>query len=69
MRHGFSEEEVKSIIQDELNKKPDLKYYINNPYIEELVSLIIDGVSKAIVSNCDKAVNSIVDDLKHSGWR
>ncbi len=61
MRYGLSEADVKSIIQGELDRNPDLKYYINNPYFDEYMSLLIDGISKAIVENS----KSIISDIEH----
>ena len=60
MNYGLSNSEVKGIIQNELDKNPDLKYYINNPYFDEFVSLLIDGISIAIEKNNRK----IIDDIK-----
>ncbi len=65
MKYGLSESEVKRIIQDELDKNPDLKYYINNPYFNEMLSLLIDGVSKAIICNGEKILNDIERELRN----
>ena len=56
MKYGLSEHEAKEIIQQELDKNPDLKYYINNPYLEELITLLIDGISKAIAKNNEEVI-------------
>ena len=71
MRYGLSEDGVKEIIQYELDKNPDLKYYLNNPYLEELISLLIDGISNAIVENREKVVRDIEQDIKRhrNAWR
>ena len=65
MRYGLSENQIKDIIQQQLDKKPDLKYYINNSYLEELVSLLIDGISVAIVKNSKK----VIDDIEREARR
>lgn len=49
--NGLSKERIKMIINSSLNKNPDIKYYINNEYVEELVELLIDGVATAICEN------------------
>ena len=54
----------KGIIRHSLNKNPDLKYYINNEYIEELLNLLIDGVSKAIEENNKKVISDIEHELR-----
>lgn len=59
MIYGLSNSQVKGIIQNELDKNPDLKYYINNPYFDEFISLLIDGISKAIVENSRKVIDDI----------
>lgn len=64
MDRGLSEYQIKNIIQQELDKNPDLKYYINNPYIDELLSLLIEGVAKAVVENTREFINSIERDAR-----
>ena len=63
MRYGLSESDVKSIIQGEFDRNPDLKYYINNPYFDEYMSLLIDGISKAIVENSKNVISDIEREL------
>ena len=48
MQYGLKDYEVERIIRHSLNKNPDLKYYINNDYIDEMINLLVIGVSKAI---------------------
>lgn len=67
MNYGLSEHEAKEIIQHELDKNPDLKYYINNPYLEEFVTLLIDGISKAIAKNNEEVINDVTRDLRMHG--
>jgi hypothetical protein len=63
-RYGLNDYEVERIIRHSLNKNPDLKYYINNEYIEELLNLLIDGVSKAIEENNKKVISDIEHELR-----
>ena len=63
-RYGLNDYEVERIIRHSLNKNPDLKYYINNEYIEELLNLLIDGVSKAIEENNKKLISDIEHELR-----
>ena len=63
-RYGLNDYEVERIIRHSLNKNPDLKYYINNEYIEELLNLLIDGVSKAIEENTKKVISDIEHELR-----
>ena len=59
MEFGFTENEIRGIIRGELDKNPDLIFYINNPYFNEYISLLIDGVSKAIAANSQKVIDDI----------
>ena len=71
MDYGLSEHQVKEIIQHELDNNPDLKYYINNQYFDEFVSLLLDGISKAIVASSNKVITNLERDIKrHSSvWK
>lgn len=57
---GLRNDEIENIIRYSLNKNPDLKYYIGNDYIEELINLLVEGVANAIVENNKK----VIDDYK-----
>ena len=71
MRYGLSEERIKSIIQEELDKNPELKYYINNPYFDEFITLLLNGISKAIALQSKSVIEDINRDIrqKTSSWR
>lgn len=62
--YGLNEREAKEIIKSSLLKNPDLKYYINNDYIEEIINLLIEGVAKAIEENNRKIVKDVERELK-----
>lgn len=51
MRYGLRRNEVKRIIKQRINNNPDIFYYIEDEYIEELVDLISDGIADAIEAN------------------
>ena len=57
--YGLTKNDAERIIKDSLNKNPDLKYYINNDYIDELVSLLIEGVCNVIEENNKKVIRDI----------
>lgn len=59
--YGLTKNEAERIIRDSLNKNPDLKYYVNNDYIDELLALLIDGVCNAIEENNKK----VIWDIEH----
>ncbi|WP_431027042.1 hypothetical protein [Lysinibacillus sp. LZ02] len=59
MKYGLSKYEVERIIKSSLNKNPDIFYYIEDDYIEELLKLLVEGVSKAIEENNKKLLNDL----------
>lgn len=63
LRYGLKDYEVEKIIRHSLNKNPDLKYYINNEYIEEFLNLLIEGISKAIEENNKKVISDFEREL------
>ncbi len=65
MRYGMSYYEIKQIILESVERNPDLKYYINNDYIYELVDAILDGVSIAIERNAETVLENIQRDLRN----
>lgn len=64
MQYGLKDYEVEKIIRHSLNKNPDLKYYINNDYLDELISLLIEGVSQAIEENNRKVFSDIEREIR-----
>lgn len=64
--YGYSKEMISEIIKNRLKDNPDLKYYINNDYIAELVNLLIDGIAEAIEINTAKAFDDLSAQAIHS---
>ena len=64
MQYGLKDYELETIIRHSLNKNPDLKYYINNDYLDELISLLIEGVSQAIEENTRKVISDIEREIR-----
>ena len=64
--YGYSKEMISEIIKNRLKDNPDLKYYINNDYIAELVNLLIDGIAEAIEINTAKAFADLSAQAIHS---
>lgn len=62
---GFDKKYICDIIQNRLQDNPDLKYYINNDYIEQLVNLLIDGVAEAIERNTQKAFTDLENKIRY----
>ena len=64
--YGYSKEMISEIIKNRLKDNPDLKYYINNDYIAELVNLLIDGIAEAIEINTAKPFDDLSAQAIHS---
>lgn len=64
MSYGLDKRELKKIITEKVEKNPDLKYYINDDYIYELVEAIVDGVSEAIEKNTKAVFRQLERELK-----
>ena len=63
-RYGLSKYQARRLIEKSLNKNPDLKYYINNDYFEEIIELLIDGICDVIEENNEKVIRDIEHQLK-----
>lgn len=64
MAYGLDKRELKKIITEKVEKNPDLKYYINDDYIYELVDVIIVGVSEAIEKNTKTVFRQLEHELR-----
>ncbi|WP_342558241.1 hypothetical protein [Metasolibacillus sp. FSL K6-0083] len=64
MRYGLRRNEVKRIIKQRINNNPDIFYYIEDEYIEELVDLISDGIADAIEANNKKLIDDLTKGLR-----
>lgn len=64
MFYGLDKPKLKKIITERVEKNPDLKYYINDDYIYELVEAIVDGVSEAIEKNTKVVFRQLERELK-----
>ena len=59
---GIGIDKIGNFILSKVN--PDLKYYINNDYLDELISLLIEGVSQAIEENNRKVISDIEREIR-----
>ena len=64
MSYGLSHYKIRKLIMESIDKNPNLKYYINDDYIYELVDAIVDGVSIAIEENTKTVIREIERDLR-----
>ena len=56
---GNDKDEIKRVIMYHLNQKPDLKYSSNNSYIDELIDLLIEGISDAVARNTENVLQEL----------
>ena len=56
---GNDKDEIKRVIMYHLNQKPDLKYVLNNSYIDELIDLLIEGISDAVARNTENVLQEL----------
>lgn len=60
MSKGLRKEQIERIIIASIEKNPDLKYYIDDEYVLELINLLIEGVSKSIEENNKKLMSDLL---------
>ena len=58
VHYGLDKYEAEKILKEYLDKEPDLKYYIDNDYIEKMVDTLIEGIAKVI--EVFKSLNSLL---------
>lgn len=64
MSYGLDHSAIRRIIIQSIERNPDLKYYVDNDYIYELVDAIVDGVSAAIEENTKTVIRQIERELR-----
>ena len=64
VHYGLDKYEAEKILKEYLDKEPDLKYYIDNDYIEKIVDTLIEGIAKVIEKNNEKVEEDIKRELR-----
>ena len=64
LNYGIDKYESEKILNEYLDKEPDLKYYIDNDYIEKMVDTLIEGIAKVIEKNNEKVEEDIKRELR-----
>ena len=64
VHYGLDKYEAERILKEYLNKEPDLKYYIDNDYMEKLVDILIEGIAKVIEENNKKVEEDVKRELR-----
>lgn len=64
VHYGLDKYDAEEILKEYLNKEPDLKYYIDNDYMEKLVDILVEGIAKVIEENNKKFEKDIRRELR-----
>ena len=63
-KYGLRQEQLKSIIIETMNSNPDLKYYVDDDYVLQLMDLMVEGIARAIEENTERVIDNITKGLK-----
>jgi hypothetical protein len=63
-KYGLRQEQLKRIILETMNSNPDLKYYVDDDYVLQLMDLMVEGVARAIEENTERVIDNITKELK-----
>ena len=64
-KYGLRQEELKRIILETMNSNPDLKYYVEDEYVLQLMDLMAEGVARAIEENTEHVIDRVTRELKN----
>lgn len=64
-KYGLRQEQLKRIILETMNSNPDLKYYVEDDYVLQLMDLMAEGVARAIEENTEHVIDRVTRELKN----
>lgn len=67
--YGMRKNEVVRELKQYIEKDPDLKYYLDNEYVEKIIGLLIEGIGNIIEKNNRKIEEDKKRELRRSGRR
>ena len=67
--YGMRKYEVVRELKQYIEKDPDLKYYLDNEYVEKIIGLLIEGIGNIIEKNNRKIEEDKKRELRRSGRR
>ena len=67
--YGMRKSEVVRELKQYIEKDPDLKYYLDNEYVEKIIGLLIEGIGNIIEKNNRKIEEEKKKELRMSGRR
>lgn len=59
MGKGLDKRKIERRLHEKLDSNPDLKYYIDNEYVNILVELLIEGIAEVIEENNTELINDL----------
>ena len=65
--YGLSKSEAEEILKESLQKNPDIFYYLDNDYVQEIIELLINGISEVIERNNKKVKSDFYKELRSRG--
>lgn len=66
--YGLSKSEAVEILKESLQKNPDIFYYLDNDYVQEIIELLINGISEVIERNNKKVESDFYKELRSRGY-
>ena len=67
--YGMRKSEVVRELKQYIEEDPDLKYYLDNEYVEKIIGLLIEGIGNIIEKNNRKIEEDKKRELRMSGRR
>ena len=64
-KYGLRQEQLKRIILETMNSNPDLKYYVDDDYVLQLMDLMVEGIARAIEENTERVIDNITKGLEY----
>ena len=64
MKNGLRKYKIERKLHEKIDSNPDLKYYLDNEYVTEIIDLLIDGIGEVIEENNEALVNDIFRELR-----
>lgn len=66
--YGMNKDEVVKELKHYINKEPDLKYYLDNEYIERMIELLIEGIGYIVEKNNKQIEEDKKRELRMKGY-
>lgn len=64
MKNGLRKYKIERKLHEKIDSNPDLKYYLDNEYVTEIIDLLIDGIGEVIEENNEALMNDIFLELR-----